>query len=126
MYGYFVLQLLDKYLNATKEPVLGALLDLVREKSLGEVLAGVQQEIFQALRSCETLKCMPDTTMDIKEVWNKYFGPFCCCCCCCCCVVAHGIFLFVSCIFLIHVTDFYFLLFVLRRLPSALRLSSVP
>jgi len=66
--GYFVLQLIDKYLNATKEPVLSAIKELLKDSDLGVVLGSAGAEVVQALRMCETLKCMPDTTMDIKEV----------------------------------------------------------
>ncbi len=70
MYGYFVLQLVDRYLNDSKDAVRRAVLSLLQESSLGEVLSGpgAQGEIVQALRCCETLKCLTDTTMDIKEV----------------------------------------------------------
>lgn len=70
--GYFVLQLIDKYLNATKEPVLSAVRELLRDSGLGEVFGSAGPEVVQALRMCETLKCMPDTTMDIKEVRDLF------------------------------------------------------
>eukprot|EP01032_Pedospumella_encystans_P013333 gene13333-15357_t len=74
MYGYFVLQLLDRYLNESKDAVRRAVLGLLQEASLGEVLSGpgAQVEIVQALRCCETLKCLTDTTMDIKEAPERF------------------------------------------------------
>lgn len=78
--GYFVLQLVDKCLNATKEAVVSSLVALLREDSLGDIFRSAQLEVFQALRSSEELKCLVDTTMDMKEVcvhiFTTFFSPY--------------------------------------------------
>jgi hypothetical protein len=66
--GFLLLQVIDKYLNAKKGPVCGALLALLADRQLSEEMQELRDEVSQALRFCEELKCLVDTTMDIKEV----------------------------------------------------------
>lgn len=66
--GHFILQLIDKCLNAKKGPVLPQLQGLLKDEGIVEELLAGQIEVQQALRWCEEFKCLVDTTMDYKEV----------------------------------------------------------
>jgi hypothetical protein len=66
--GFFLLQVIDKYLNAKKGPMCDKLLALLADRQLSEEMQELRDEVSQALRFCEELKCLVDTTMDIKEV----------------------------------------------------------
>ena len=69
--GYFILQVIDKALNAKKGPVVPSLLALLQDEQLGETLRAAHVEVLDALRFCEEFKCLVDTTMDIKEVCSE-------------------------------------------------------
>lgn len=66
--GHFVLQIIDKCLNAKKGPVMPTLLALLENPEIREELLAGQEDVLQALRWCEEFKCLVDTTMDYKEV----------------------------------------------------------
>ena len=72
IYGYFVLHVLDRCNNATKvDNKVETILSLLANSSLVSLLLGAKQEIAAALFFSEELKCLVDTTMDIKEVRRK-------------------------------------------------------
>jgi len=67
IYGYFVLQVLDRCNNMTKMEKVAAILLLLKNSDLVTALLGAKQEIAAALFYSEQLKCLVDTTTDIKE-----------------------------------------------------------
>jgi hypothetical protein len=73
--GFLLLQIIDKHLNAKKGPMCDKLLALLADRQLSEEMQELRDEVSQALRFCEELKCLVDTAMDIKEVR----GVGCCC-----------------------------------------------
>mmetsp|Transcript_13400 Transcript_13400/g.30043 ORF Transcript_13400/g.30043 Transcript_13400/m.30043 type:complete len:163 (+) Transcript_13400:200-688(+) len=67
MYGYIVLAVISRVLNATKEAVVANLLALLKSDALGPGLRAARPDVEAAVACQEELKCLVDTTIDIKQ-----------------------------------------------------------